>query len=71
MITLKQVLITIVFITFLAAFMIRVNTIVTETKSRTIKVIDLPEEIQLAKETDTLIGYIRDDTLFIKFNHKY
>jgi len=33
--------------------------------------IDLPEEINLAKETDTLICIKRGNTLVIEFNHKY
>lgn len=35
---------------------------------RHIKVIDLPEEIELIKKTTKIIGYIQNDTLYIQFN---
>lgn len=34
-----------------------------------IQVIDLPEEINNINIEDNLIGYIRNDTLFIRFNN--
>lgn len=34
-----------------------------------IEVIDLPEEISEIKETTKIKGFIRNDTLFIRFHH--
>ena len=40
-------------------------------KPSTINVIDLPEEVNLITLKTPIEGYIKSDTLFIRFKHNY